>query len=124
MRKTILLVDDQADVRRILERMLGALGYVVMTAASGHDALALATARTEAVDVLLTDLEMPGMDGRELARAFQAQYPGVAVLFLSGELADERDGRDADADQFLMKPCTMNELSASLARLLDGLPRS
>lgn len=122
MSKTILLVDDQLDVRRILERMLTALGYVVLTAASGDEALRLERMHDH-VDVLLTDLEMPGMDGRQLAKLMRAARPGIGVLFLSGQLDDlDCTGASASDGDFLLKPCTMKELSDSVMRLIEGLP--
>lgn len=126
MSKTILLVDDQAEVRQILSRMLGSLGYAVVTACDSADALAVDAARPDAIDILLTDLEMPpGMDGRQLARLLRERHPGLGVLFLSGQLDDGDDtGASVDeAGRYLMKPCTMKELSASLSRLIEHLPR-
>ena len=122
--KTILLVDDQQEVRRILERMLGTLGYAVLTAGGGDEALALDQSYAGPIHVLLTDLEMPGMDGRQLAKAVQQRRPGIGVLFLSGQLEDEDEGtfvRDEEGS-FLLKPCTTKELSESISRLIEGLP--
>jgi CheY-like chemotaxis protein len=122
VRKTILLVDDQADVRRILTRMLSSLGYAVLAADCGDDALSLERGHEGRIDVLLTDLEMPGMDGRQLAAELRRRRPAIGVLFLSGQpddLAPEAGG--ADESDFLLKPCTMNELSRSLSRLIEGL---
>jgi two-component system, cell cycle sensor histidine kinase and response regulator CckA len=119
--KTILIVDDQDDVRRILERMLRSLGYAVLSAAGGEDALALDAAHAGPVHVLITDLEMPGIDGRQLARLLQQRRPSIGVLFLSGQLED-LEPETSEGGDFLLKPCTMKELSASLSRLIEGLP--
>lgn len=122
MRKTILLVDDQADVRRILKRMLSSLGYAVLTAEGGDNALSLEREHEGRIDVLLTDLEMPGMDGRQLAAELRRRRPDIGVLFLSGQPDDSApDASAADESDFLLKPCTMNELSRSLSRLIEGL---
>ncbi|MDO8837081.1 MAG: response regulator [Vicinamibacterales bacterium] len=123
MRKTILLVDDQADVRRILKRMLSSLGYAVLAAEGGDEALSLEREHEDRIDVLLTDLEMPGMDGRQLAAEVRRRRPDIGVLFLSGQpddLAPDIRGDQNESD-FLLKPCTMNELSRSLSRLIEGL---
>ncbi len=122
MRKTILLVDDQADVRRILTRMLSSLGYAVLAAEGGDDALSLEREHEGRIDVLLTDLEMPGMDGRQLAAELRRRRPDIGVLFLSGQPDDGTpDSSGDDESDFLLKPCTMNELSRSLSRLIEGL---
>lgn len=123
MPKTILLVDDQADVRRILRRMLSSLGYTVLAAAGGDEALSLECNHQGGIDVLITDLEMPGMDGRHLAAELRRRRPAIGVLFLSGQPDDlSPDIRgNGDESDFLLKPCTMNELSRSLSRLLEGL---
>ena len=124
MQKTILLVDDQLDVRRILARMLGSLGYAVIVASSGAEALELDRTHTDTIHVLLTDLEMPGMDGRELASALQRRRPGMGVLYLSGHIDDLDDNarRNPQHRDFLMKPVTLQELSSSIARLIEGMP--
>ena len=124
MLKTILLVDDQVEVRRILERMLGSLGHNVLTASDGEEALAIEQSHDGPIHILITDLEMPGIDGRQLARVIRLRRPKMGVLLLSGHLEDvEPDLATRDeSGAFLLKPCTMKELSASIARLIDGLP--
>ncbi len=124
MGKTILLVDDQADVRRILERMLHSLGYSVLSVESGEDALASHRGHDGPIDLLITDLEMPGMDGRRLAEELRHHRPGMAVLFLSGHLDDvpADDEEPVDTGHYLQKPCTMRELSECVTRLLEPGP--
>ena len=107
-RGTVLLVDDDDAVRRLTERMLRAGGYQVLSAPSGPDALALA--RTSRFDILLTDMVMPGMSGRELAREISAHYADVRVVFMSGY----NPGMPIPASQFLAKPFDRNSLLTTL----------
>ena len=81
-RGRVLLVDDDDQLRRLTERMLRNAGYHVVSAASGP--AALAEARRQTFDILLTDLVMPGMSGRDLARELIAEHPNVRVVFMSG----------------------------------------
>jgi len=124
--KTILLVDDQADVRRILERMLHSLGFAVLSVGSGAEALDLHRGHDGPIELLITDLEMPGMDGRQLAEELRLHRPGIGVLFLSGHLEDAEDDVEdrAGPGHYLQKPCTMKELSECVARLLDTASES
>jgi signal transduction histidine kinase len=107
-RGTVLLVDDDDAVRRLTERMLKAGGYQVIAAASGPDALALA--RTCHFDILLTDMVMPGMSGRELAREISGVYADVRVVFMSGY----NPGMPIPASEFLAKPFDRNTLLTTL----------
>ncbi|HET9992572.1 MAG TPA: ATP-binding protein [Kofleriaceae bacterium] len=107
-RGTVLLVDDDDAVRRLTERMLRAGGYQVIAAASAPDALALA--RTSRFDILLTDLVMPGMSGRELAREIGTVYADVRIVFMSGY----NPGMPIPASQFLAKPFDRNSLLTAL----------
>jgi CheY-like chemotaxis protein len=79
----VLLVEDEPAVREATERILDRSGYCVLTAATGHDALALA-GQPGRIDVLLTDVLMPKMQGKELADRIRALRPGIRVLFMSG----------------------------------------
>src|SRR5439155_4998122 len=77
---TVLVVDDDDDVRRMVERVLRRAGYTVLTAASGPDALDRARDHTGPIDLLLTDVVMPGMTGQELIRALTADRPRLQVV--------------------------------------------
>jgi PAS domain S-box-containing protein len=112
-RGVALLVDDEDLVRASTSYMLAELGYRVIEAASGEEAMTLIAAG-ESFDLLLTDHLMPGMSGTELARAVRASRPGVAILLVSGY--GEREGLDPDLPR-LSKPFRENELAASLALL-------
>jgi two-component system cell cycle sensor histidine kinase/response regulator CckA len=103
---TVLLVDDDDVVRRLTERMLRAGGYEVLAAASGPDALA----RTSRFDILLTDMVMPGMSGRELAREIGGSYADTRIVFMSGY----NPGIPIPASEFLAKPFDRNSLLTTL----------
>jgi signal transduction histidine kinase/CheY-like chemotaxis protein len=81
---TVLVVDDDDDVRRVTERILRNGGYQVLSASSGQDALAVSRAYAGTIHLLLTDLVMPGMSGRELARDLSLERPDARVIFMSG----------------------------------------
>jgi CheY-like chemotaxis protein len=83
-RETILLVDDEETVRRFSARVLSKEGFRVLSAGSGHDALHAAHATAHAIDLLLTDVMMPGMNGCQLAEILLARHPSLRVLFMSG----------------------------------------
>jgi DNA-binding NtrC family response regulator len=82
--ETILLVEDEDALRVVTERILTHAGYSVLGAATGHDALTLAAAQPGQIDLLLTDIRMPGMSGEQLAMALNALRPGLRVLYMSG----------------------------------------
>jgi signal transduction histidine kinase/CheY-like chemotaxis protein len=115
-RRTALLVDDEELVRMSTADMLGDLGYEVVEAASGEEALRLVN-KGEKFDLLVTDHLMPGINGTDLARAVRSARPGVPVLLVSGYA--EREGVDPDLPR-LTKPFRKDELASSLAQLTSG----
>ncbi len=115
-RRTALLVDDEELVRLSTADMLGDLGYTVIEAASGEEAMRL-VGRGEPFDLLVTDHLMPGLTGTDLARAVRTARPGVPVLLVSGYA--ETEGVEADLPR-LTKPFRKAELAASLAQLAGG----
>jgi CheY-like chemotaxis protein len=130
---TVLVADDDPAIRAALTRLLPRLGYRVLAAADGRDALDVAARHAGPIHLLLTDLEMPRLHGRELARAFGARYPAAAVLFISAgppppDLAAAVAGRPA---AFLSKPFALDALHALLTELTapgasspDAMPRA
>jgi signal transduction histidine kinase len=107
----VLLVDDDDQLRRLAERMLRKAGYHVVPAASGPEALA--AARHETFDILLTDMVMPGMSGRDLARDMVREYPNIRVVFMSGYHA----GAPLPDWQFIAKPFDRQVLLAKIGNL-------
>jgi two-component system cell cycle sensor histidine kinase/response regulator CckA len=117
---TILLVDDEEPLRKVVKRMLEAAGMSVREAASGEEALALFAKEGEHLDLVLTDLEMPGMDGLALA-AQLAERSAVKVLFMSGfsEQAARGPITLERGVNFLQKPFGAADLRALLRKVLS-----
>ncbi|MDQ3369239.1 MAG: ATP-binding protein [Myxococcota bacterium] len=112
---TVLVVDDDDSVRRVTERLLRSCGFTVLRASSGPDALAVAGAHKGNIDLLLTDIVMPGMSGRDLARDLGAQRPSMKILFMSGY---HQHSPLADS-QFLTKPFHRGELLEKVRTMLS-----
>ena len=109
--RRVILVDDNDIVRDLMRAMLAREGFMVEAAATPYDALLMAE-RDEPVDLLVTDVYMPGMDGLELADRLLELHPETSVLYTSGH-ADERilaPGTVPAGASFLPKPFTMAEL--------------
>ena len=109
--ETILLVEDEASVREITALLLESLGCRVQEASSGEEALHLAQDSREKIDLLMTDVLMPGMSGSELAEVLKASDAGLKVLFLSGHSGDTvvRHGVVHTEVAFLQKPFTLGK---------------
>ncbi len=115
---TILLAEDHEPVREATKRMLERLGYTTLAAHDGEDALARASAHEGHIDLLLTDVVMPRLDGPGLAEALAAARPGLAVLYVSG-YTGERIPDDGDRPTaFLAKPFSAHDLAAAIRSLL------
>ena len=115
----ILLAEDNDDVRRILTRMLRVVGHRVTAATNGKEALELAQQSPDDIDLLITDVVMPGINGGELAKRIRERIPAIKVLFVSGYADDEGLRRNApDGAQILQKPFTLNGIRAAIAKLL------
>ena len=114
----ILLVDDEAEVREALAEMLSAHGHTVVTAATGDSAMAVLEA-DPAFELVLTDLVMPGMTGRQLAAAVKARRPGLPVGIISGwREPEELDVATPDAVDFVIdKPVSLEALNEAVARI-------
>jgi len=119
---TVLLVEDDQHVRRLIARVLGAAGYTVLEAGSGPAALARAAEEAMSVDVIVTDMVMPEMSGREVAERYTTFNPRVKVLFISGYTDDEilRRGLLAPGMAFLGKPFTPEQCRQAVARVLSA----
>ncbi len=120
---TILVVDDSAVVRRMLALVLGRNGHGVRFATNGEEALQ--AMRSELPDLVITDLEMPVMDGIALVRALRAEWPPtlpVVMLTASGEAEHHRAAAGLRIDGFATKPVQSGEVASLVSRLLDGSP--
>jgi two-component system cell cycle sensor histidine kinase/response regulator CckA len=117
----ILLVEDEPLVRQFVETILDRAGYVVLSASHGDQALATAGRWAEGIDVLLTDIVMPGVHGLELAARLRVERPRLSVVFMSGHAADvvSRAGEIPIAGDFLPKPFSVDELLRAIARAID-----
>jgi two-component system cell cycle sensor histidine kinase/response regulator CckA len=118
--ETILVVEDASILRPLLLQLLESYGYRVLLAASGAEALEIA-AREPAIDLLMTDLVMPGMNGRELAEQLQAERPTIRVLFTSGYPADTSLLRGIAERRvaFIQKPYVADELARTVRETLE-----
>jgi two-component system cell cycle sensor histidine kinase/response regulator CckA len=119
---TILLVEDEDMVRSVAERALTRQGYTVITASDGEQGLARLAA-ADKIDLLISDVVMPGMDGPAMVRAVRVQHPSMPVLFMSGYAEEQlRKSIDIDNVAFLPKPFSVNQL-AEAARDVLGAAR-
>ncbi len=120
---TILLVEDEEAVRSMLRHVLVEAGYSVLDASAGQEALRLAEQTKGPIDLLITDVVMPGMGGGALMERLAGVRPGVKVLFISGYLDDAvvRQGVSRAEIAFLQKPFTMAALTARVRELLEPL---
>ena len=120
-RETVLLVEDEAAVRALARRALKQFGYHVLEASNGVEALTVARASADPIDLLLTDVVMPEMGGRELAQTLKQERPETRVLFTSGY--PDSGGMALDVAEsgvpYLPKPYTPNELAEKVREVLD-----
>jgi len=113
----ILLVEDEPRIVRLLERGLGAHGHQIVSAADGEDGLLMAG--DEAIDLVILDVGLPGIDGHEVLRRLRVRRPGLPVLMLTArdEVESKVRALDAGADDYLTKPFALEELMARLRAL-------
>ncbi len=119
--ETVLVAEDEPGIRALLTRVLTSRGYTVLAAASGEEALALATAHADPIHLLVTDVVMAGMSGPELALAVNARHPEARVLFVSGytDEAVVEHGLAARKVWFLQKPFTHNVFLVKVRDVLN-----
>jgi len=111
--ETILLVEDEAGIRFTIRLFLEKFGYTVIAAASPDEALRLVADHPDGIDLLITDVVMPGMNGRDLAKKLAADYPSMKILYMSGYTANVIAHRGIldEGVQFLRKPIGRDELA-------------
>lgn len=118
---SVLIVDDEEPVRKFVDRVLSDAGYRTTLAADGPEAVEVAS-KLDRLDVLVTDLMMPEMQGDELARRLRAESPSLKVLYLTGY--SDRLFKDKvtlwEDEAFLDKPCSVKGLLQAVALLLFG----
>jgi two-component system, cell cycle sensor histidine kinase and response regulator CckA len=123
---TILLVEDDESVRSIALRTLEMYGYGILEARDGEEALAIASRREEKIDLLLTDVVMPGMSGRQLVERLQALRPDINVLYMSGYTEDaiRYHGVLGERTAFIEKPFAPDKLGQKVREVLDKYRRA
>jgi two-component system, cell cycle sensor histidine kinase and response regulator CckA len=120
--ETILLVEDEEEVRGLIRDELRKLGYRIVEARNGIEACLVATPHMGKLKLLLTDIVMPGMSGTELARHLRVIKPELKLLFISGYTDDVGIGAGDLASAYLQKPFTPEALASSVRELLDMKP--
>ena len=120
VRGTVLLVDDEAGVRKLLRKVLEAGGYAVLEAGNGREALA--RIRQRPVDLMLTDLVMPEKEGLDTIRELRSQYPGVRVIAMSGAFEGRylKTAALIGARATIKKPVAPDELLRIVERVMGG----
>lgn len=117
---TVLVVDDEEAVRRLACRMLTWMGYQAFEARHGREALATIEEHNGPIHLVLTDIKMPGMNGRELGRHIEARWPGKPTLYMSGFASEVFHGGLLEPGApFLAKPFTQDDLAAKVRALLE-----
>ena len=120
--ETVLLVEDEPTILELGEMMLKKFGYQVLSAGSARDAIALAEAHQGRIDLLVTDVVMPEMNGRELAQRLQGMRPEIKCLFMSGYTADviAHHGVLAPGVHFIQKPFSVQSLAAKVREAIES----
>ena len=121
--ETLLVVEDDELVRGLIDEVLAPLGYRVLTTASGDDALKTSDSFPGHVDLLLTDVVMPGMNGRQLAEVMRTRRPGIKVLFMSGYTQDalSTQGILEPGVALIHKPLRAGTLARQIRQVLDSV---
>jgi CheY-like chemotaxis protein len=121
---TVLLVEDEPAILTLVTHVLRGQGYTVLRSNSANEALATAQAHPGPIDLLLTDVMMPEMNGRDLSRALRSTHPGLRTVFMSGFTADllpAHGSLDGDA-AYLQKPFSIDALTATVQKALTPAP--
>jgi len=118
--ETLLLVEDDLSILKLVERMLKSLGYTVLPVNTPNEAIAKAEGHKDPIHILVTDVVMPEMNGRELSEELKKQYPNLKTVFMSGYTANviAQRGVLEDGIHFIQKPFSKNELAKTIRRTL------
>jgi CheY-like chemotaxis protein len=118
----VLVVEDEDAVRRVVTSALESTGYRVIEARSGSEALELARTRTGGIHLVVTDVVMPEMSGRELVERLRLEHRGLRILYMSGYTDDAvvRHGVVESGVAFLQKPFSLLTLARKVREVLDG----
>jgi len=118
--ETVLVVEDEELVRKVVGRILGRAGYRVFIASDGAEALAICEETGNQIDLLLTDVVMPGLGGKDLATRVAGQYPSMKILYMTGYTDDEvlRRGILDEGRALILKPFTPNDLLRKIRSVL------
>ena len=119
--ETVLLVEDEASILKLANRILDGLGYNVLIARTPNEAIGLAKEHVDEIQLLITDVVMPEMNGRDLAEELRTLYPDIKILFMSGYTANviAHRGVLAKSVNFLQKPFSKKDLAAKVRKVLD-----
>ena len=117
----MLLVEDELSILNITRRMLEKMGYTVIAAATPGEAITFACEYSQEIHLLITDVIMPEMNGRELAKKILPFYPNLTCLFMSGHTADviAHHGVLLEGVNFIQKPFTTQDLGKKIRQALD-----
>ncbi|MFO8089333.1 MAG: PAS domain S-box protein, partial [Desulfatiglandaceae bacterium] len=120
--ETVLIVEDEASILKLTKRILERFGYTVLEASGPEEAMVIAKEHSGGVHLLITDVVMPGMNGRELADKLQTDYPKLKVLFMSGYTADviARHGILNPGVKFVQKPFSIEDLANKIRQALES----
>ena len=119
--ETVLAVDDDPGILELLREVLKPLGYTVLAAESGERAIEIAAEHKDKIDLLLTDVVLPGIKGQELAAQLLESSPGVNVLFMSGYLCPSmaHNGKGQGGEAFIRKPFSTGVLLRKIRNILN-----
>ena len=122
--ETVLLVEDEQAILRMAKTALEQLGYMVLVAAQAQEAISLVERHAGSLDLLVTDVVMPGLNGQQLYRILRARRPALKVLYISGHTAGVLDERGVvtDGTHFLAKPFALHALAEKVRTVLDEAP--
>ena len=118
----ILVVDDEIPILEIMEGLLGNLDYVVTTCPSPEEALAMFCNAPENFDLLVTDMNMPGMNGAELIRSVRQIRPEIPIILCTGfsEFMNADNTEALGSSRYIMKPVTQKQINQAIRSLLDS----